>query len=148
MTKASNFSENRRNRKNHAKSDDRILETAPKQISSDMAMNILLSRNNYLRFGIAYPTGRFYKEQWLVNHENQAALMKSSKNASAVLLRDSIVAGFFQFFDGNTLNCATGVDKVHMGGGGGGGGEKHPSTTIAGVCLNQLWHKQPGYRQF
>ena len=27
-------------------------------------------------------------------------------------------------------------------------GGKHPSTIIAGVLFNQLWHKQPGYRQF
>ena len=27
-------------------------------------------------------------------------------------------------------------------------GRKHPFTTIAGVRLNQLWHKHPGYKQF
>ena len=59
MTKASNFTENRRNRKIHTKADDRILETAPKRVSSVMDMNVLLSQNNYLRFGITYTTGRF-----------------------------------------------------------------------------------------
>ena len=61
MTKASNFAENRRNRKNHTKSYDRILEATPIQVSSDADVNALLSRNNYIRFGITYPTGRFYK---------------------------------------------------------------------------------------
>ena len=61
MTKASNFTENRRNRKIHTKPDDPILGTTPKRVSSIMDMNVLLSQNNYLRFGITYPTGRFYK---------------------------------------------------------------------------------------
>ena len=75
MNKTTNFAENWRNRKNHTKSDDEILETAPKRISSDMDMNILLSRNNYLSFGITYPTEHFDKDNWLVNHKNQAAFM-------------------------------------------------------------------------
>lgn len=49
MTKACNFAENRRNRKNHTKSDDQILEAAPILASSDMDVNVLLSRNNYLQ---------------------------------------------------------------------------------------------------
>ena len=52
MTKSSNFTENRRNHKIHTKPDNRILETAPKQVSSVMDMNVLLTQNNYLRFGI------------------------------------------------------------------------------------------------
>ena len=119
MTKASNFTENRRNRKIHTKADDRILETAPKRVSSVMDMNVLLSQNNYLRFGITYPTGRFYKDNWLENHKNQAALIKSSKNASTVLLGDSIVAGFlrypniwYKFFNENTINCGISGDKI------------------------------------
>ena len=75
MTKASNFAKSRENRKNHAISDDQILETAPIQVFSDMDMNILLSRNNYLSFGITYPTEHFDKDNWLVNHKNQAAFM-------------------------------------------------------------------------
>ena len=116
MTKASNFAENR---KIHTKPDDRILETTPKQVSSVMDMNVLLTQNNYLRFGITYPTGRFYKDNWLENHKNQAALIKSSKNASTVLLGDSIVAGFlrypniwYKFFNENTINCEIGGDKI------------------------------------
>ena len=119
MTKVSNFTENRRNRKIHTKSDDQILETAPKRASSVMDMNVLLSQNKHLLFGITYPTGRFYKDNWLVNHKKQAALMKSSKNASTVLLGDSIVAGFlryhniwYKFFDENTINCGIGGDKI------------------------------------
>ena len=50
MTEARNSAENRRNRKIQTKSDDRILENAPKRVSYDMDMNVLLSRNNYLRF--------------------------------------------------------------------------------------------------
>ena len=49
MTKACNFAENRRNRKNHTKSDDQILEAAPILASSNMDVNVLLSRNNYLQ---------------------------------------------------------------------------------------------------
>ena len=97
MTKTSNFAENRRNHKIHTKPDDRILETAPKRVSFVMHMNVLLSQNNYLRFRITYPAGRFYKDNWLVNHKNQAVLMKSTKNASTVLLGDSIVAGFLRY---------------------------------------------------
>ena len=97
MTKASNFAKSRENRKNHAISDDQILETAPIQVFSDMDVNILLSRNNYPHFRIACPTSRFYKYNWLVNHKNQAALLKSSKNASDFLLVDSIVAGFLRY---------------------------------------------------
>ena len=65
------------------------------------------------------PTGRFYKDNWLVNHKNQAALIKSSENVSAVLFCDSIVAGFLRYsniwyklFDENTINCGTGGNKV------------------------------------
>ena len=54
-----------------------------------------------------------------MNHKDQAALIKSSRNVSAVLLGDSIIAGFlrypnicFKFFDGNTRNCGVGRDKV------------------------------------
>ena len=96
MTKANIFAENRRNRKIHTKPDDWILETAPKRVSSVMDMNVLLSQNNYLRFGITYPSSRFYKSNWLENHKNQATLMKSSKNASTVLFGDSIVASFLR----------------------------------------------------
>ena len=110
MTTASNFAENRRNSKIHTKLDDQILETAPKQVSSVVDMNVLLTQNNYLRFGITYPTGRFYKDNWLKNHKNEAALIKSSKNVFAVLLGDSIVAGFlrypniwYKFFNENTI---------------------------------------------
>ena len=56
---------------------------------------------------------------WLVNHKNQTVLMKSSKNVPAVLLGDSIVAGFlrypniwYKFFDENTINCGTVGDKI------------------------------------
>ena len=97
MTKASTFAENRRNCKIHTKPDDRILETAPKRLSSVMDMNVLLTQNNYFRFGITYPTGRFYKGNWLENHKTQAALTKSSKNVSTVLLGDFIVAGFLRY---------------------------------------------------
>ena len=96
MTKASNFAEKHRNRKIHTKPDDRILETTSKRVSSVMDMNVLLSQNNYLRFGITYPTGRFYKDNWFENHKNQAALMKLSKNTFTILLGDSIVAGFLR----------------------------------------------------
>ena len=82
-------------------------------------MNVLLTQNNYLHIGITYPTGRFYKNNWLKNHKNQAALIKSSKNVSTVLLGDSIVAGFFRypniwykFFNENTINCGIGGDKI------------------------------------
>ena len=120
MTKASTFAENRRNRKIHTKPDVRILETAPKRLSSVMDMNVLLTQKNYLRFGITYyPTGRFYKGNWLENHKNQAALTKSSKNVSTVLLGDFIVAGFlrypniqYKFFNENTINCGIGGDKT------------------------------------
>ena len=118
MTKVSNFAENRRNHKIHTKTDDRILETAPKRVLSVMDMNVLLSQNKYLCFEITYPTGRFYKDNWLVNHKNQAALMKSSKNASTIL-GDSIVAAFlrypniwYKFFDENTINCGIGGGKI------------------------------------
>ena len=97
MTKASNFAENCRNHKIHTKPDDQILETAPKRVFFVMRVNVLLSQNNYLRFRITYPTGRFYKDNWLVNHKNQAVLMKSTKSASTVLLGDSIVAGFLRY---------------------------------------------------
>ena len=50
MTEARNSAENRRNRQIQTKSDYRILENAPKRVSSDMDMNVLLSRNKYLRF--------------------------------------------------------------------------------------------------
>ena len=119
MNKASNFAEKRRNRKNNTKPYDRILEVARIQVSSDTEVNVLLSRNNYLRFGITYPTGHFYKDNWVVNPKNQAALIKSSKKVSAVLLWDSITAGFlrypntwYKFFDENTMNCGIGNDKV------------------------------------
>ena len=79
MNKASNFAEKRRNRKNNTKPYDRILEVARIQVSSDTEVNVLLSRHNYLRFRITYPTGRFYKDNWVVNSKNQAALIKSSK---------------------------------------------------------------------
>ena len=95
MNKASNSAEECRNRKNHTKPYDRILEATRIQVSSETDENVLLSRNNpYLRFGITYPTGRFYKDNWLRNHRNQAALIKSPKNVSAILLGDSIIAGF------------------------------------------------------
>ena len=143
MNKASNFVENRRNRKHHTKPYDRILEAPPIQVYSNTDVNILLSRNNYLSFGSTYPTGCFYKGNWLVNHKNQAALIKLSKNVSAVLLGDSIVAVFLRYpniwynlFDENTIDCGIGGDKIH------------PSTTIAGVLCNQLWHNPPGYRRF
>ena len=79
MNKASNFAEERRNRENHTKPCYRILEAARIQVSSDTDVNVLLSRKNYLRFWITYPTGRFCKENWIWNHKYQAALMKSSK---------------------------------------------------------------------
>ena len=69
MTKASSFDENLRNRKNHTKSYVQIVEAASIQVSSDADVNVLLSGNNYLRFGITYPTGPFYKDNWLVNHK-------------------------------------------------------------------------------
>ena len=54
-----------------------------------------------------------------MNHKNQAAFIKSTRNVSAVLLGDSIIAGFFsyhniwyKFFDENTINCGIGGDKV------------------------------------
>ena len=54
-----------------------------------------------------------------MNHKDQAALIKSFRNVSAVLLRDSIIAGFlrypniwYKFFDENTINCGVGGDKV------------------------------------
>ena len=119
MNKASNFAEKRRNRKNNTKPYDWILEVARIQVSSDTEVNVLLSRNNYLRFGITYPAGRFYKDNWVVNPKNQAALIKSSKKVSAVLLWDSITAGFlrypniwYKFFHENTINCGIGDDKV------------------------------------
>ena len=49
MNKASNLAEERRNRKNNTKPYDRILEVARIQVSSDTEVNVLLSRNNYLR---------------------------------------------------------------------------------------------------
>ena len=117
--KASYFAEERRNRKNNTKPYDWILEVSQIQVSSDTEVNVLLSRNNYLRFGITYPAGRFYKDNWVMNHKNQAAFIKSSRNVSAVLLGDSIIAGFFsyhniwyKFFDENTINCGIGGDKV------------------------------------
>ena len=119
MNKASNFAEKHRNRKNHTKPYDRILEAARIQVSSDTDVNVLLSRNHYLRFETIYPTGRFYKGNWLVNHKNQAALIKSSKNVSSVLLGDSIDAGFLRYFniwyksfDENTINCGIAGDKI------------------------------------
>ena len=84
MNKASNLAEERRNRKNDTKPFDRILEVARIQVSSDTEMNVLLSRNNYHRFGITYPTGRFYKDNWVMNHKDQAAPIKSSRNVSAI----------------------------------------------------------------
>ena len=96
MNKASNLAEERRNRKNNTKPYDRILEAARIQVSSDTEMNVLLSRNNYGRFRITYPTGRFYKDNWVMNHKDQPALIKSSRNVSAVLLGDSIIAGFLR----------------------------------------------------
>ena len=66
-------------------------------VFSDTEVNVLLSRNNYLRFGIAYPTGRFYKDNWIMNHKDQGALIKSSRNVPAVLLGDSIIAGFLRY---------------------------------------------------
>ena len=119
MNKASNFAEKHRNRKNHTKPYNRILEAARIQVSSDTDVNVLLSRNHYLRFETIYPTGRFYKGNWLVNHKNQAALIKSSKNVSSVLLGDSIDAGFLRYFniwyksfDENTINCGIAGDKI------------------------------------
>ena len=60
-----------------------------------------------------------YKDNWLVNPKNQVALMKSSKNASTILLRHSIVAGFLRYpniwyklFNENTINCGIGGDKI------------------------------------
>ena len=105
MNKASNFTEKRRNRKNNAKPYDwiqvslqvSILEVARIQVSSDTDVNVLLSRNIYLRFGITYPTGHFYNENWVVNHKNQTALNKLSKHVSADLLGDSIIAGFLRY---------------------------------------------------
>ena len=111
MNKASNLAEERRNRKNDTKPFDRILEVARIQVSSDTEMNVLLSLNDYLCFGTAYPTGRFYKDNWVMNHKDQATLIKSSRNVSTVLLGDSIIAGFlrypniwYKFFDENTKN--------------------------------------------
>ena len=82
-------------------------------------MNVLLSRNNYLRFGITYPTGHFYNENWVMNHKNQTALIKLLKHVSADLLGDSIIAGFlrypniwYKFFYENRINCGVGDDKV------------------------------------
>ena len=97
MNKISYFAEKRRNRKNHTKPYHRILEAPRIQLYSDTDVDVLLSRSNYLRFGSTYPTGRFYKDNWLMNHENQAALIKSSKNVSAVLLGDFTVAGFLRY---------------------------------------------------
>ena len=88
MNKASNLAEESRNRKNNTKPYDRILEVARIQVSSDTEVNVLLSRYNYLHFGITYPTyptGRSYKDNWVMNHKDQAALIKSSRNVSAVL---------------------------------------------------------------
>ena len=119
MNKASNFAEKHRNRKNHTKPYDRILKAAWIQVSSDTDVNVLLSRNHDLRFETIYPTGCFYKDNWLVNHKNQAALIKSSKNVSSVLLGDSIDAGFLRYsniwyklFDENTINCGIAADKI------------------------------------
>ena len=112
MNKASNLAEERRNRKNDTKPYDRILEVARIQVSSNTEVNVLLSLNNYLCFGTTYPTGRFYKDNWVMNHKDQAALINLSRNVSAVLLGDSNIAGFFRypniwykFFDENTINC-------------------------------------------
>ena len=119
MTKGSNFAENRRDSKNHTKSYDRILEATPIQVSSDTDVNVQISRYNYLCLGIAYPAGRFCKDNWLINPKNQAAFMKLLKNVSAVLLGDSIVAGFlryhniwYKFFNENTINCGIGGYKI------------------------------------
>ena len=71
MTKGSNFAENHRNGKNHTKSDDRVLEAIPIQVSSDTDVNVQISQNNYLCFRITYPAGRFCKDNWLVNPKNK-----------------------------------------------------------------------------
>ena len=112
MNKASNFAEVRRNRKIRTNPYDRILEAARIQVSSNTDVNVLLSWNNYLRFGITYLTGHFYQASWLWNRKKQAALIKSSKKVSAVLLGDSIIATFlrypniwYKFFDENTVLC-------------------------------------------
>ena len=55
MNKASNLAEERRNRKNNTKPYDRILEVARIQVSSDTEVNVLLSRNNYLRSELHTP---------------------------------------------------------------------------------------------
>ena len=144
MTKASNFTENHRNRKEQTKPYD-------PGSCTDTDVNVLLSQNNYLRLGITYPTGHFCKDNWLVHHKNQATLIKSSKSASAVLLGDSIVAAFlrypniwYKFCDENTIKWNWWrQDSKHIMESG-----KHPFTTIAGVRCNQLWHEQPGYRRF
>ena len=62
MNKANNFARERRNRKNHSKPYDRVLEATQIQVSSNMDVNVLQSRNNYLCFGITYPTGGFSKD--------------------------------------------------------------------------------------
>ena len=74
MNKASNLEEESRNRNNNTEPYDQILEVARIQVSSDTEVNVLLSRNDYLRFGITHPTGRFYKDNCVMNHEDQAAL--------------------------------------------------------------------------
>ena len=71
--------------------------------------------------------------------------MKLSKNVSAVLLGDSIVAGFLRYHNiwyKLLWNWWLQDSKSITESG------KHPSITIAGVHFNQLWHKKPGYRRF
>ena len=111
MNKASNLAKESRNRNNNTKPYDQILEVARIQVSSDTEVNVLLSRNDYLRFGITHPTGRFYEDNCVMNHEDQAALYP--------LFWDSIIAGLFRypniwykFFDENTTNCGVTGDKV------------------------------------
>ena len=73
MKKASNYTEECRNRKNHAKPYDRIQEAARIQVSFD--------------------------DNWLQNQKYQAAVMKLSKNIFAILLEVSIVAGFLRYLN-------------------------------------------------
>ena len=103
----------------HTKPDDRILETASKWVSIVMDMNVLLSQNNYFRFRITYPIDHLYKNNWLVNHKNQATLMKPLKNISTIQLGDSIVAGFlrypniwYKFFNERIINYRIGGNTI------------------------------------
>ena len=77
-----NLAENNRTLTKPSFVDHRVPEPPSERVGVDV--NTLLSQSNYLSLRTTYPTGRFYKNEWLNKHSRHVALLKAKSNTSTI----------------------------------------------------------------